>query len=34
MMYALWIEGALVAIVVYMLLGYAWAWWIERKDRD
>ena len=30
MMYFEWIVGALGAIVVYMLLGYLWAWWSER----
>jgi hypothetical protein len=29
-----WIIAALGVIVVYMLLGYAWAWWSERKGGD
>lgn len=33
MMYAIWIEAALAIIIVYMLMGYAWAWWVERKGR-
>ncbi len=31
MMYYEWIIAALGVIVVYMLLGYAWTWWSERK---
>lgn len=34
MMYLEWIMAALAAIVVYMLAGYAWAWWTERKKSD
>lgn len=33
MMYLDWIMAALAALVVYMLPGYAWALWTERKDR-
>ncbi len=31
MMYYEWIIAALLVIVVYMLLGYLWAWWKGRK---
>lgn len=31
MMYYEWIAAALAAIIVYMLLGYLWAWWVERR---
>lgn len=33
MMYYEWILAALGVIVAYMLLGYLWAWWTERKKR-
>lgn len=33
MLYLDWIMAALAVIVVYMLLGYAWAWWSERGER-
>jgi hypothetical protein len=33
MTYLDWITAALAVIVVYMLLGYAWAWWSERGER-
>ena len=32
MMYYEWIFAALGVIVAYMLLGYAWAWWTQRRD--
>jgi hypothetical protein len=32
MMYIEWIQASIAAIVVYALLGYAWAWWVERND--
>ncbi len=31
MMYVDWIIAALGAIVAYMLLGYVWAWWSDRR---
>jgi hypothetical protein len=31
MMYFEWIMAALDVIVVYMLLGYAWLWWMARE---
>jgi hypothetical protein len=34
MIYYEWIIAALGVIVVYMLLGYAWAWWGDWKDGD
>lgn len=34
MIYLDWIIAALAALVVYMLLGYAWALWTERKGRQ
>jgi len=30
MIYFEWILAALGVIVIYMLLGYAWAWWNDR----
>ena len=32
MMYYEWIIAALGVIIVYMLLGYAWARWRARRD--
>jgi len=34
MLYLDWIMAALAAIVVYMLLAYAWAWWSERDNDE
>ncbi|GBE43920.1 hypothetical protein BMS3Bbin10_02003 [bacterium BMS3Bbin10] len=30
-MYYQWIVAALGVVVVYMLLGYGWALWVERR---